>query len=89
VRPRLRCGRWLQDCEGEEFSGVDPQLGFLEPELAVVDVLDAPGDGSGSVLSSMGVLGLASSLNSMPARGAPVSLSLAVRTGSSRMQRLQ
>jgi hypothetical protein len=22
-RPRLRCGRWLQDCEGEKFSGVD------------------------------------------------------------------
>jgi hypothetical protein len=22
-RPQLRCGRWLQDCEGEKFSGVD------------------------------------------------------------------
>jgi hypothetical protein len=22
-RPQLRCGRWLQDCEGVEFSGVD------------------------------------------------------------------
>jgi hypothetical protein len=22
-RPQLRCGRWLKDCEGVEFSGVD------------------------------------------------------------------
>jgi hypothetical protein len=32
---------------------------------------------------------LAASLNSLPARGAPVSLSLAVRTRSSKTQRLQ
>jgi hypothetical protein len=53
----LRHGRWLQVSSGVALSSVDLQLGFLEPKLAVIDVLDAPGDGSGSVLSSMGVLG--------------------------------
>jgi hypothetical protein len=50
--------------------GVDLRLGFLEPELAMVNVLDAPGNGSGSVLSSMGVLGSSKS-NLLLARSFP------------------
>jgi hypothetical protein len=52
--------------------GVDLQLGFLEPKLVIVDVLDAPGDGdgSGSVLSSISVLGSSKS-NLLLARSFP------------------
>jgi hypothetical protein len=50
--------------------GVDLRLGFLEPKLTIVDVLDALSDGSGSVLSSMGVLSSSKS-NLLLARSFP------------------